>query len=84
MLDDGPVEAGKKVLTPLEYLRLDKTAFSVVSLHKADAVDKAYWERQSPRARLEALEFMREVAYGYDPLTVRLKRVLEVIERPSR
>jgi hypothetical protein len=79
--DERTIHGGKEVLTPLEFLRLDKTAFAVVSLHEADAADKAYWATQSPRARLEALEFMREVAYGYDPVTARLERVLEVIER---
>ena len=73
-----------KVRTPLETLRLDKNAFSVVSLYEADAADKAYWAAQSPRVRLEALEFMRQVAYGYDPLTARLERILEVVSRPSR
>jgi hypothetical protein len=78
------VPSDNKVRTPMETLRIDKTAFSVVSLHEADAIDKAYWAAQSPLARLEALEFMREVAYGYDPVTARLERVLEVIERTSR
>ena len=74
----------KRPLTPLESIRLDKTAFSVVSMHAADADVKAYWKAQSPRARLEALEFMRQVMYGYDPVTARIERVFEVIERPSR
>jgi hypothetical protein len=81
--DERAVQGDKKIPTPLETLRLDKTAFSVVSLREADAADKAYWTAQSPRARLEAPEFMRQVAYGYDPLTARLERVLEVIKRPS-
>ena len=68
----------------METLRLDKSAFCVVTLHEADAADKAYWAAQSPVARLEALEFMRQVAYGYDTLIARLERVLEVVERPSR
>lgn len=85
MPEDKPaVDGDKRVLTPLETLRLDKTAFAVVSLHDADAADKAYWAAQSPRARLEALEYMRQVAYGYDPVTARLERVLEVVKRPSR
>jgi hypothetical protein len=73
-----------KDLTPIQSLRLDKTAFAVVPLHGADAADRAYWAAQSPRFRLEALEFMRQLAYGYDPATARLERVLEVVERPPR
>ncbi len=74
----------KELVTPFESIRLDKTAFSVISLHDADADVKAYWKAQSPRARLEALEFMRQVIYGYDPITDRIERVFEVIRRPSR
>jgi hypothetical protein len=69
---------------PLDAIRLDKTAFAVVSLFEADAADKAYWRAQTPQARLEALELMRQVAYGYDPATARLERILEVVERPPR
>lgn len=61
-------------------LRMDKTKFSVASLHdKSD--EKAYWHNQTPAARLEALEFLRQVMYGYDPATDRLQRVLEVVKR---
>jgi hypothetical protein len=80
--NDRSSQNEEDLVTPLEALRMDKTAFSVVSLFEADAADKAYWRAQSPQARLEALELMREVAYGYDPATARLERVLEVIERP--
>jgi hypothetical protein len=81
--EESAAHGDKRALTPMETLRLDKTAFTVVSLHDADVADKAYWAAQSPRFRLEALEFMRQVAYGYDPITARLERVLEVVERPS-
>jgi hypothetical protein len=56
---------------------MDKTVFAVASL--TDASDeKAFWQSRSPLERLEALEFLRQVVYGYDPLTTRLQRVLEV------
>ena len=61
--------------------RMDKTAFSVGSLHE-DSDEKAYWLSRSPEERLEAIEILRQVAYGYDPATSRLSRVLEVVERP--
>jgi hypothetical protein len=73
---------GKRVIT-LESVRMDKTAFSVISLYEADADLKAYWKAQTPRARLEALELMRQVAYGYNPLTARLQRILEIVKRPG-
>ncbi len=63
---------------------MDKTAFSVVPLSQADSDDKAYWGSQTPMARLEALEFMRQVVYGYDPIGDRIQRVLEVDEQFQR
>jgi len=57
--------------------RLDKTAFSVATL--TDPPDeRAYWHRQTPQARLEALELLRQAIYGYDPVSDRLQRVLTV------
>ena len=58
--------------------RLDRTAFSVISLDD-DPGDKEYWLSKTPNERLAALESMRQVAYGYDPETVRIERVFEVI-----
>ena len=85
MPDHGQFPEDKKgLITPLDAIRMDKTAISVVSLDQADIDDKAYWRAQSPHARLEALELMRQVMYGYDPLSDRIERVLEVVKRPSR
>lgn len=70
--------------SPLQSVRIDKSVLSTVSLSQADADDKAYWASQSPTARLQALELMRQVAYGYDPATARLERVLEVAQRIPR
>ncbi|HEX6190535.1 MAG TPA: hypothetical protein VFZ40_20960 [Pyrinomonadaceae bacterium] len=60
-------------------MRLDKTAFTVFSsFEEADAADRAYWHSRTPLERLEALELMRQSAYGYDdPTASRLERVLE-------
>jgi hypothetical protein len=84
MPDDDPAIPAKKLQTPLEALRMDKTAFSVISLKDSDGEDKEFWRTQSTTARLQALEFMRQVMYGYDPITGRVERVLEVIKRSSR
>jgi hypothetical protein len=84
MPDDDPAIPAKKLRTPLEALRMDKTAFSVISLKDADGDDKEFWRTQSTTARLQALEFMRQVMYRYDPITDRVERVLEVIKRSPR
>lgn len=61
--------------------RLDKTAFSVSTLDQNDEDEKAYWLSKTPYERLEAVETMRQIIYGYDPTTTRLQRVFEVTQR---
>ncbi len=60
-------------------VRLDKTAFSVISLDD-EGGDKAYWLSRTPEERLEAAELMRQMNYGYDPATARLQRVFEIVK----
>ncbi len=62
--------------------KMDKTAFSVTALFEKSG-DKEYWISKTPQERLEALELMRQINYGYDPTTARLQRVLEIVELPS-
>jgi hypothetical protein len=57
---------------------MDRTAFSITSLSEPGD-DAACWQQRSPMERLEALEFLRQVMYGYDPATARLERVLTVV-----
>ena len=57
----------------------DKMTFSIASLSDADD-DKAYWHSKSARERLQAVEHMRQVIYGYEPATGRLQRIFEVAE----
>jgi hypothetical protein len=78
---NSDLHTGERVATPLESIRMDKTAFTVVRLGD-ESGDREYWWAQTPRRRLEALEFMRQVAFGYNPATARLQRVLEVAEQP--
>lgn len=63
----------------LANARIDKTAFSVGAFDD-DSQDKQYWLSKTPEERLEALELLRIIHYGYDPATTRLQRVLEVVE----
>ena len=66
----------------IEY-SMDKTAFSVVALHD-NSDDKEYWKSKTGEERLAALEYLRQVAYGYDPTTTRLQRVFEVVKRTGK
>jgi hypothetical protein len=62
--------------------KLDRTVFSVGSLDDDDMRD--YWRSRTPSERLAALEYLRQVMYGYDPATDRLQRLLEVVELGER
>ena len=65
----------------IDAFKMDKEKFSVLSsFEEADAADKTYWHSKTPQERLEALELMRQINYGYNPTTERLQRVLEIVE----
>jgi hypothetical protein len=63
------------------FPRLDKTVFSIVSLEDADNDDVEFWLSKTPYERLDALETLRQIFYGYDPATTRLQRIFEIAER---
>lgn len=67
-------------MSNLTEFELDKSAFSIVPLSQADD-DLEFWLSKTPKERLEALEFVRQVFYGYDPATTRLQRVFEFVKR---
>ena len=69
-------------MNTVDTVRIDKTAFSLSSLHD-ESDEKAYWLAKTPHERLEAMELMRQINYGYDPTTTRLQRVLEVAQGSS-
>ena len=56
--------------------RIDRSAFSVVKLSEADEADRQYWLSKTPLERLEAMELIRQVIYGYDPAAARMERTL--------
>ena len=60
-----------------------KKTFSVVTGFD-QGHEKEFWFRKSPLERLEAIELMRQILYGYDPTSERLQRILTVAERPPR
>ncbi|MBI3151709.1 MAG: hypothetical protein HYZ21_06225 [Chloroflexi bacterium] len=64
-----------------QFPRLDKTAFSVASsFEEADEQDEEYWSSRTPIERLQHIELLRRINYGYDS-SARLQRVLEIAER---
>ncbi len=64
-------------MNAVDTLRMDRSTLSVTSLFD-ESDEKRYWLSKTPHERLEAVEWMRQINYGYDPTTTRLQRVLEV------
>ncbi len=65
-----------------DLFRMDKNTLSVTTLfEKSD--NKEYWLSKTPQDRLEAVELMRQINYGYNPVNARLQRVLEIAEFTS-
>lgn len=58
-------------------IKMDRASFSTASLLE-ESDEKEYWLARTPHERLAALELMRQIIYGYDPISTRLQRVLTV------
>ena len=66
-------------MNAVDAARLDRSVFQIVALDE-DGDERGYWRAKSPAERMDALELMRQIVYGYDPATTRLQRVLEIAE----
>jgi hypothetical protein len=63
--------------------RLDRSVLETAKL-TSRSNDRQYWLSKTPDERFEALEVLRQIAYGYDPATERLQRVFEVVKLDRR
>ena len=59
--------------------KMDRSVFEVDVLEN-QGNERNYWWSKTPAERMQALELMRQIIYGYDPATTRLQRILEVAE----
>jgi hypothetical protein len=59
--------------------RLDRSHFDIISLED-DPGDREFWRSKTPEERMQALELLRQIVYGYDPATTRLQRVFEIVD----
>lgn len=57
---------------------MNKKILIITSIDENDAPD--YWKNKSYLERLEALEQLRRIIFGYDPFTERLQRTLTIIQ----
>jgi hypothetical protein len=62
-----------------DFPKMDKTVITVSSLFD-ESDDKAYWWSRTPQERLQHLEMLRQINYGY-ATAERLQRVLEITQR---
>jgi hypothetical protein len=64
----------------IDFPKLRRDVFKVASIFD-ESDEKEYWLSRSPYERLEAVELMRQIIYGYGPFAERLQRVFEVTQR---
>lgn len=64
-----------------DLLKIDKKVYSIIQLHENDNnSDVEYWLTRTPQERIQAVEYLRQLMYGYDPATERLQRFFETAE----
>jgi hypothetical protein len=63
-----------------KLLKFDPSTMIVTPLVD-DPEDRRYWLSKTPLDRLEAVEVMRQIIYGYTPSTARLCKVLKITQR---
>jgi hypothetical protein len=57
---------------------MNKKLFQITSIR--DGNDRDYWKQKSYEERLEALEILRRIIFGYDPSTARLQRTITITQ----
>ena len=65
----------------IDTKKMDKSVFEIKKLEE-QGDDREYWATKTYEERWEALEFMRQVVYGYDPSTERIQRVFTIAKQP--
>lgn len=62
-----------------ELFKIDRKAISFSTLDSTES-DLKYWLSKTAVERLQAVELLRILIFGYDPNTERLQRVFETAE----
>jgi hypothetical protein len=57
---------------------MDKKTLKITSVH--DGNDHNYWRKKPYLKRIEALEKLRRIIFGYDPSTERLQRTFTITQ----
>jgi hypothetical protein len=70
------------IIIMFRFPKIERKAFSAAAAG-GPSDEKEYWLSKSPGQRLQAVELMRQIIYGYNPSTQRLQRVFEAAQRAS-
>ncbi len=57
---------------------MDKKTLKITSVHDGDGHN--YWAKKSYLERIEALEILRRIIFGYDASTERLQRTFTITQ----
>ena len=61
--------------------KINKKSISIASASEFESNDLNFWKFKTPEERLEAIEFIRQINFGYDPSTERLQRLLTITQQ---
>jgi hypothetical protein len=56
----------------------------ILTQEEAAEEDRTYWHSKTPAQRLAAAEQLRQIAFGYDPITARIQATAELLQFESR
>lgn len=56
----------------------------LLTKEQAEQEDRTFWHSKTPAERLAAAERLRQIAYGYDPITARIQAVVELAQLERR
>lgn len=62
-----------------EMLKIVCEALEITFFDETD--EKEFWLSRTPAERLAALELLRQMTYDYEPNSLKLQRVFEIIKR---
>lgn len=70
-------------MNTVKDIKIDRSAITVSRLTDKPG-ERAYWHSRTASERLQAVETLRQLNYGYNQSTARLQRVLEITQRSPR
>ncbi len=63
-----------------QNINSDANSVRLLTREEAEREDRTYWLSKTPEERLAALEQLRQIAYGYDPIKDRIQPIFEYFQ----